>query len=199
MKAIRPATTFHPGKGGRDLAPMGRARRDIVYLLATLAVFALAMGWLEGVLALYLRKLIGLDGSLDMMDPRTQELLFKKFAVMTASGEGGHLTPQFLFVEQTREAVTIIMLVAVAFLSAKDWHRRLAYFLFTFGIWDIAYYGTLWTLLRWPPSWGTLDLLFLIPGPWIAQAWIPMAISLCFIAWGSWTVLGFAPAPRRKR
>jgi len=178
---------------------MKPVRRDAAYLLTTLAVFALAMGWLEGVLALYLRKLIGLEGSLDMLDPRTQELLFKKFAVMTAAGEGGHLSPQFLFIEQTREAVTIIMLAAVAFLCAREWRRRLAFFLFTFGIWDIAYYGTLWALLRWPPSWGTLDLLFLIPGPWIAQAWIPMAISLCFIAWGSRTALETSPAGRRKR
>lgn len=178
---------------------MKEARRETAYRLATLAVFALAMGWLEGVLALYLRKLIGLEGALDMLNPRTQELLFSKFAVMTASGEGGHLTPKFLFIEQTREAVTIIMLASVAFLSARGWRQRLAYFLFTFGVWDIAYYGTLWTLLRWPPSWGTLDLLFLIPGPWIAQAWIPMAISLCFIAWGSWTVLDSASRGRRKR
>ena len=157
------------------------------------------MGWLEGVLALYLRKLIGLEGTLDMLDARTRELLLGRFAVMTASGEGGHLSPKFLFVEQTREAVTIIVLVAVAFLSAREWRQRAAFFLYTFGIWDLAYYGALWTLLRWPPSWGTLDLLFLIPGPWIAQAWIPMAISLCFISWGTWTVLAAAKPPRRNR
>jgi hypothetical protein len=178
---------------------MKESRRDTIHRLALLAVFAVAMGWLEGVLALYLRKLIGLEGSLDLMDPRTSELLFRKFAVMTAAGEGGHLTPKFLFVEQSREAVTIVMLACVALLSAQDWRRRAAYFLFTFGVWDIVYYGTLWTLLRWPPSWGTLDLLFLIPGPWIAQAWIPMAISVCFIAWGVWTVFDAVPARRRRR
>ena len=199
MKQVRPYSAFRPGKGGRDLAPSGRTRRDTAIRLATLAIFALAMGWLEGVLALYLRKLIGLEGSLDMLDPRTQEMLFKKFAVMNSVGEGGHLTPRFLFVEQTREAVTIVMLAAVAFLSAADWRKRAAYFLFTFGVWDLAYYGTLWTLLRWPPSWGTLDLLFLIPGPWIAQAWIPMVISVCFIAWGTWTVFDSIPAGKRRQ
>jgi len=175
-------------------------RSDAFRKLAALAVFALAMGWLEAVLALYLRKLIGLEGSLDMMDPRTQEILLKKFAVMTAAGGKGHLTPPFLWVEQSREAATIIMLAAAGFLSGKSWRERAACFLFCFGVWDIAYYGVLWHLLRWPPSWGTLDLLFLIPGPWIAQVWIPMAISLCFIAWGSWSVLHPAVVRRgRKR
>ena len=178
---------------------MREERRDTAFRLAMLAVFAVAMGWLEGVLALYLRKLIGLEGSLNMMDSRTQELLFSKFASMTASGEGGHITPRFLFVEQTREAVTIVMLATVALLSGGGWRRRLAFFLYVFGIWDIVYYGTLWTLLRWPPTWGTVDLLFLIPGPWIAQAWIPMAISVGFIIWGSWTAFDTVrPGPRRR-
>jgi hypothetical protein len=164
-----------------------------------LAVFALAMGWLEGVLALYLRKLIGLEGSLDMLDPHTRDVLMNKFALMTARGEGGHLSPAFMFVEQTREAATIVMLLGAGYLAAKSWRERAASFLFLFGVWDLAYYGALWTLLRWPPSWGTLDLLFLIPGPWIAQAWIPMAISVCFIAWGGWTVMAAKDISRRGR
>lgn len=167
----------------RKILRSGAARKILV-----LALFAVAMGWLEGVLALYLRKLIGLEGSLDMLDPRTREILMNKFAVMTARGEGGHATPAFLWVEQSREAATILMLLAAGWLSGRAWRERLAGFLFMFGVWDLAYYGTLYHLLRWPPSWGTLDLLFLIPGPWIAQVWIPMAISVCFIAWGSWTI-----------
>ena len=39
------------------------------------------------------------------------------------------------------------------------------------------YYGSLYILIRWPPSLMTIDVLFLIPKPWIAPVWVPVTIS----------------------
>ena len=176
--------------------PSGTAGR-----LVSTAMFALAFGWLEAVIVVYLRKLIGLEGTLDSLDPRTQEAMLKTFAGMRSRGEGGHLSPEFLLVEQTREAATIAILLAVGWLAGgagtrraahagMNLKRRAAYFFLAFGIWDIAYYAALWVLLRWPPSPRTLDVLFLIPFPWVAQVWIPVAISMVFIAGALWALGG---------
>lgn len=166
--------------------------------LLAAAVFALAFAWIEAVVVVYLRKLIGLEGTLDALDPATQRKLFGDFAVLRSAGEGGHQSPVFLLVEQTREAATILVLLAVGWLAGSNLKSRAAYFFYCFGIWDIAYYAVLWLLLRWPPSPATVDVLFLIPFPWIANVWIPAAISVLFVAGGVWA-LGSPAARRRAR
>jgi hypothetical protein len=52
-------------------------------------------------------------------------------------------------------------------------------------VWDIFYYVFLWLLMRWPPSLGTWDLLFLIPIPWIGPVWLPILISCMLIVGGA--------------
>lgn len=156
--------------------------------LLALGIFAVAFGWLEAIIVIYLRKLIGLEGSLDMMDSAAQAAILQKFAAMRSVGEGGFLSPAYLRVEQIREAATIVMLAAAGWLAGANIKQRAAYFLYAFGIWDIVYYAALWLLVRWPPSPKTLDVLFLIPFEWVAQVWIPMAISCIFIIGSIWSL-----------
>ena len=81
-------------------------------------------------------------------------------------------------IELGREAATIVMLAAVALLAARrSWWERLAYFVWTFAVWDIFYYVWLFVLLRWPPDLMTLDVLFLIPRVWVAPVVLPVAVS----------------------
>lgn len=152
--------------------------------LAVLALFATAMGWLEAVVVVYLRALLGVaHGS---AAPAPDELT-----------RGIASLPWLIGTEQGREVATIVMLATVAWLAAPRRLPRLGAFLVAFGVWDIAYYIALYALLRWPPSVMTLDLLFLIPpGPWwIQPVWVPVAISCVMIAAGTWL---FA-APERRR
>ena len=87
--------------------------------------------------------------------------------------------PQSLLtVEALREAATIIMLVSVALLAASKARERCALFLWTFALWDVSYYAGLWGTIRWPTSLNDLDVLFLIPVPWVAQVWFPLLVSL---------------------
>jgi hypothetical protein len=51
------------------------------------------------------------------------------------------------------------------------------FFLWTFAFWDLFYYFSLYILIKWPPKLTTIDVLFLIPVPWIAPVWFPIAIS----------------------
>ncbi len=167
---------------------------DRLKRLLAAGLFAVAFGWLEAVIVVYLRKLIGLEGALDAMDPKTQEALLENFATMRSKGPGSFLSPEFFLIEQSREVATMLMLLAFGYLAAGTWRQRAAYFFFAFGVWDIVYYAALWILVRWPQSPQTLDILFLIPFPWIAQVWIPIAISFVFIGGAVWSLRG----PRRR-
>ncbi|HEY2954048.1 MAG TPA: hypothetical protein VGK89_02225 [Candidatus Eisenbacteria bacterium] len=141
--------------------------------LLALFVFASAMGWLEGVVVVYIRGLIGIAHGPGV--PAVAEIMERLRAV-----------PWLIRTEQTREAATLAMLSAVAWLSARAWRGRLGALLLCFGTWDIVYYLALFALLRWPPSLTTMDVLFLIPPhPWWHQpVWVPVAISAAMIASG---------------
>lgn len=143
--------------------------------LAALVVFGVAMGWLEGVVVVYIRGLFGMGPGAAIPPPAD---VVERFASL----------PWLLPTEQSREAATIVMLAAVAWLAARAWRPRLGAFLVIFGVWDIVYYLTLYALLRWPPSLATIDVLFLIPpGPWWVQpVWLPVAISVGMIVSGVW-------------
>ncbi|MFH1259777.1 MAG: hypothetical protein ABII74_08225 [Elusimicrobiota bacterium] len=133
-------------------------------VLFYLGIFAVAMGYLEAVVVFYLRQIFP----------------FFQFSPVDIQPL---LTSPLYFIEQTRETATIVMLVFLALLAGKTIRQRLAHFLWCFGIWDIFYYLGLFILLRWPSSLLTLDVLFLIPLPWIAPVIVPVSVSLVMIAW----------------
>jgi hypothetical protein len=70
----------------------------------------------------------------------------------------------------SRELCTLLVLGAVAFLSASTALLRLRAFCFAFGVWDIVYYVGLWQLSGIPRLTDN-DILFLIPVPWLAPVW----------------------------
>ena len=127
------------------------------YLL--LAIFGIAMAHLEGVVVVYLRKIFGVTNS------QTNNDLLKNFS------------KQYIFIEQTREVATIVMLVIIAILVGITWLDKIIVFLWTFAFWDLFYYLSLYILIKWPSKLTTIDVLFLIPRPWIAPVWVPIGIS----------------------
>ena len=127
--------------------------------LTLLAIFGTAMAHFEGVVVVYLRKALG------MLDSDSNKESLKSF-------------PQrYLHIEMTREAATIIMLVAIALLTGSTWIEKGIFFLWTFAFWDLFYYVSLYILIKWPPDLKTIDVLFLIPKPWIAPVWFPVGVS----------------------
>jgi len=127
--------------------------------LLLLAIFGLAMAHFEGVVVVYLRKALG------MLDSESNKESLGKFP------------ERYLHIEMTREAATIIMLVAIAWLAGSNWMERAVFFLWTFAFWDLFYYVSLFILIKWPPKFTTTDVLFLIPVPWIAPVWFPIGVS----------------------
>jgi len=127
--------------------------------LLLLAVFGLAMAHFEGVVVVYLRKALGMLDS----DSNTESI--------------EKIPPRYLHIEISREAATIVMLVAIALLAGTAWIERGVFFLWTFAFWDLFYYVSLYILIKWPPKLTTIDVLFLIPVPWIAPVWFPIGVS----------------------
>jgi hypothetical protein len=89
----------------------------------------------------------------------------------------GKFPKRYLNIEMTREAATIIMLVVIALLTGSTWIEKGVFFLWTFAFWDLFYYLSLYILIKWPPTMRTIDVLFLIPVPWIAPVWFPIGVS----------------------
>jgi hypothetical protein len=127
--------------------------------LTLLAIFGIAMAHLEGVVVVYLRKALG------MLDSESNKESVEKFP------------KRYLNIEMTREAATIIMLAVIACLAGTTWIERGVFFLWTFAFWDLFYYLSLYILIKWPSTLKTIDVLFLIPVPWIAPVWFPIGVS----------------------
>jgi len=125
-----------------------------------LTVFAIAMAFVESAVVVYLRAIFHPEG-----------FIFPLKAI----------TDDKMLVEVFREIATIVMLVSVAFLAGTKRWERFAYFMLSFGVWDIFYYVWLKVLLGWPASLIDRDILFLIPLPWIGPVIAPVSISVLMI------------------
>jgi hypothetical protein len=125
-----------------------------------LGVFGIAMGILEAIVVVYLRKIyypLGFDFPLNTFPSN------------------------ILIIEWIREISTIIMLVSIGFLVGKKFLQIFSYFIYSFAVWDIFYYVGLKLFLDWPPSFLTWDLLFLIPVAWTGPVLAPIICSLTMI------------------
>ena len=167
---VPPFAYFRWRRGGVLLA--------VKQLLAS-GVFAAAFGFVEAVVVVYLRAAVGLlpgyQGTLSDVMRRSSEFYQQSQAIT-------QFPQSLLTLEIFREAATVLMLLSVAFLTAKKLRSRAAVFLWTFAIWDITYYAVLWATVRWPLSLGDPDVLFLIPRPWISPVWFPLLVSVLAVA-----------------
>jgi len=143
--------------------------------LMLLAVFAGAFGFVESAVVIYLRAATGLltgyHGTLSDVR-RFSDDSYKQAESIREFPES------LLNIEVLREVATMVMLTTVTLLSGIGLRERCATFLWTFAVWDLAYYAGLWATVRWPSSLKDLDVLFLIPVPWISQVWFPILISI---------------------
>lgn len=129
-------------------------------------IFSSAFGFIEATVVVYLRAAVGLSGDNTAFAPQTALLSF----------------PEHLFtLEVMREAAAIVVLVALACLAGKTRTERWAVYFWSFALWDILYYVSLYVLIGWPASLIAPDVLFLIPEPWYSQVWFPLLISSLLI------------------
>ena len=135
-------------------------KNHLIPKLLLLTIFAIAMAFVESAVVVYLRAIFYPDGF--------------KFPLNA-------ITDHKIVIEVFREAATLFMLLSVTFLAGKKRWERFAYFMFSFGVWDVFYYIWLKVLLNWPASLFDRDILFLIPVPWISPVIAPVSVSLLMI------------------
>lgn len=134
--------------------------RDITIKIWKTGIFALAMGFFEAILVIYIRELYypeGFEFPLKLFDPDL-----------------------FIF-ELIRELATILMLVCIGLLAGKTGLQQFGFFLFSFAVWDLFYYCGLKLLIGWPASLLTWDILFLIPITWVGPVLAPVICSFSMI------------------
>jgi len=136
--------------------------------LLFLALFGVAMAYLESAVVVYLRQIYYPGGFCFPLKP----IPFPE-----------------LTIEIGREVSTIMMLLLVGILSYRKPILRFAAFIFTFGCWDIFYYIWLYIFLGWPPSLLTWDILFLIPVPWTGPVIAPLIVAATFVVIGARVIL----------
>jgi hypothetical protein len=129
-------------------------------LFVVVSVFAIAMGFLESAVVVYLREIYYPEGFKFPLAP---------------------IDPHVAVTELIRELATIIMLVTLGYLAGKNLAARFAWFIYSFAIWDIFYYIFLKLLLNWPESLMTDDILFLIPVTWVGPVISPIIVAISMI------------------
>ena len=132
---------------------------------STVAIFAMAMAWVEAAVVVYLRSMMH---RIEPYQPDPLPVL------------GG-----FASVELPRELATLVMLFTVGCLAGRTWRARLGYAAIAFGVWDVFYYVFLKIICGWPHSLLDWDVLFLLPMPWWGPVLAPVLISLLMILWGT--------------
>jgi len=147
-------------------------RQGIASRITVVAVYALAMGYLEAVVVYYIRYALGGD-------------------VHATGSVSSSLIGKFPWaIEATREVATLVMLATVALLAGRDWRQRAAALLWAFAIWDATYYLGLEILTRWPSSLVTQDIYFLLPVPWGGPVWVPLLADALMAVLAGWLVGG---------
>ncbi len=135
--------------------------KSLEFYLLVVSIFSIAMGLLESAVVIYLREILYPEGFGFPLSP---------------------VQPDLMLTELLREGATIIMLLGIGFLAGRNTSERFAWFLYSFAIWDIFYYGFVWLLIGWPSSLMTYDVLFLLPSTWIGPVITPLIVSLTMIA-----------------
>jgi len=133
--------------------------------ICIVTAFGIAFGYIEAAVVVYLRAIFYPDGFTFPLELFGVEPLQKRL----------------FLTEIGREVATIVVIFTGAWLFARDFRRRAAYFLIIFAVWDIFYYVWLKVLLDWPASIMDWDILFLIPVAWASPVLYPVLISILFL------------------
>ncbi len=128
------------------------------------ALYATGMAWVEAAAVFYLRTLV------DRVDPYQPHPVFVR--------------EDLISIELVREAATLLMLFAVAWLAGRSKQSRFGFFLIAFGIWDILYYAFMAVMSGWPRSLFDWDILFLLPLPWWGPVLAPVTVATLMVLAG---------------
>ena len=145
-------------------------------------LFAIAFGFVEAAVVVYLRHLLGVGFIPPHID--RSEVLFLTPGIAFLEPQTAVkiiADTQILTIERLRETATIVMLTAIGILAGKKILEKITFSFLAFGMWDIFYYIFLKLTISWPQNLFDLDIFFLLPTPWVGPVLVPIAISTVLI------------------
>ena len=146
---------------------MDGKRKEILKKIILITLFSIAFGNVEAMVVVYMRRFLPLYDDTVIGTVDSLVILFKNHNVY--------------YIEQIREMFTMVMLCSLSYLCGKNLLERFAAFCLSFAVWDIFYYVFLNLLIGWPDNLFDMDILFLVPTPWIAPVILPVGISMMMI------------------
>jgi hypothetical protein len=156
------------------------------WLLAGLVAFGVGFGFVEAAVVADLRAILR---PISRESGRTSADGVFPMLTIDQLGRDAPVAARLMRVETLREAATLLMLAGVGLAAGRTALQRFSAFLVAFGIWDLTYYLFLKALLGWPASVWTWDILFLIPVPWAAPVFAPVAVAAPMVIAGSAVLL----------
>lgn len=168
----------------RRVGAAGRVHREVQWgRVLWWTLFGAAFGFTEAAVVAYLRRLLGEAPGLDYRQAfAAKGLPFTSASIAADFAHVGLLLP-----ERCREIGTLLMLLGVTMAGERSAKERLAVFLFTFAVWDLAYYAFLVPLTGFPRGLGQTDIYFLVPFAWYGPVWFPVVVVMpLLIAWALW-------------
>ena len=154
--------------------------------LAGWTLFALGFGYTEAILVVYARRMLSMPPGLDYGEI---------FRLRGAGFDPAMFTQEFaqrgLYeVELIREGATLLMLAGVALAASPTGRGRIGVFLYTFALWDLAFYAFLKLTIGFPRTWSALDVYFLVPIVWFGPVWFPILLVMpVLLGVGLWLTL----------
>ncbi|MFH1372049.1 MAG: hypothetical protein ABII09_12295 [Planctomycetota bacterium] len=147
------------------MSDSARSAGTIIARCVIVVILAIAFGYVEAAVVVYLREIFHPDG----------------FSFPLAAYFLADKSRDLLLTEVGREAATIVLILSACLLAGHNRRQRLAYFLIIFAVWDIFYYVWLKVLIGWPGSVLDWDILFLIPFPWAGPVLAPVLVSAAML------------------
>ena len=139
--------------------------KTILKRFCIVVIFSIAFAYFEAAVVVYLRTIF---------HPASFTFPLTEFGLSP-------LWKRLLLTEIGREAASMVLISAAAWLFGQNLHQRFAFFATIFAVWDIFYYIWLKVLINWPASIMDWDILFLIPITWASPVLAPVLISLTLL------------------
>lgn len=160
---------------------MAQARARAGRRIIGLVVLALGLAYLEASVVVYLREAMAPSREGHFPKAVREPLPLIPFEQLRRTDPQ---TASLVGFEIAREVAAIAVLLAAAYGFRRRRGELVGMFLLAFAVWDIFYYVFLKILVGWPASLSTWDVLFLIPVPWVAPVWAPLAVSGTLLVMG---------------
>ena len=150
-----------------------------------MAVLAAGLAFTEASVVVYLREVLVPRRVIHFPEAVREPLPLLSYDELQGNTElTGDDHSHLLFTETAREITPLLVLLAAAVGFRRRRGEGAGFFLLGFAAWDILYYLALKILMDWPASLQTWDVLYLIPVPWVAPVWAPLAVSATLLIGG---------------